>query len=54
MGIEFQTSTRYTLQANGFVERFNGKILKKSRSLLIQAKMPLSYWIEAIIHVAIL
>lgn len=50
MGIDFETSPRYSPQSNGVAERFNRTILTRARSLMIQSNIPLSYWGEAVLH----
>lgn len=50
IGIDFETSSRYSPRSNGVIERFNRKLLIKARSLLLQSNLPLSYWGEAMIH----
>lgn len=39
-GIQLEQTVRYTPQQNGVAERFNRKVVEKTRSMLLQAKMP--------------
>lgn len=50
MGIEYQNSSRYRPRSNGVAERFNRTILTRARSILIQSKLSLIYWGEAVLH----
>ena len=47
-GIVHQTSTRYTPQQNGRAERLNRTLLERTRCMLLEAKLPSSFWAEAI------
>ena len=47
-GIKKQTTTRYTPQQNGVVERKNRTIMNMARSLLIARKLSKDYWAEAV------
>lgn len=47
-GIQRRFSAPYTPQQNGLAERKNRTLLDKARCLIIQAKLPLMFWAEAI------
>lgn len=47
-GIKHQTSASYTPQQNGVAERVNGIILDKVRCMLVDARLPSTYWAEAV------
>ncbi|MBW0512781.1 hypothetical protein O181_052496 [Austropuccinia psidii MF-1] len=53
-GFVHVTSPPYTPQLNGFSERANRTILEKARCLLLEAKLPNSYWAEAVKHATLL
>ena len=48
-GIHFHFSCPYTSQQNGKAERLNRTIGNMIRTLLIQASMPFSFWVEALL-----
>ena len=50
-GVDITTSTVYTLESNGLVERTHSVLLSSVRSCIIQAKLPKSYWNYALRHV---
>jgi transposase InsO family protein len=43
-GIDHQFSIPHTPQQNGVAERLNRSLVEKVRTMLIQAKLPVSYW----------
>lgn len=47
-GIQYQFTTPYTPQQNGVAGRMNRSIVEKAKWLLFDAKLPKSYWAEAI------
>lgn len=47
-GVIHQKSTTYTPQQNGMAERMNRTIMEKVRCMLIDAKLPLCFWAEAV------
>lgn len=51
MGIAVTTTTPYTPPSNGLVERTQGVLLSLARSCLVESKLPLEYWMEALLHV---
>lgn len=50
-GLEITTSTAYTPESNGLVERTHGVLLSSIRSCLQKAKLPMTYWNYALRHV---
>ena len=50
-GLEITTSTVYTPESNGLVERTHGLLLSSIRSCLQKAKLPTNYWNYALRHV---
>jgi len=48
-GIMFELTVPGTPQLNGVAERLNRTILDKSRCLLLDSKLPKSFWIEAVL-----
>jgi transposase InsO family protein len=48
LGIQHSFSAARTPQQNGVAERFNRTIVEKARVMLHEAKLPLSFWAEAI------
>ncbi|BES95066.1 Hydra magnipapillata [Nesidiocoris tenuis] len=48
-GIQRRLSAPYTPQQNGLTERKNRSLQDKARCLLIEAKLPMGFWAEAII-----
>lgn len=53
-GIDQTQSTAYTPQSNGIAERYNRTLLDKTRAMLIQSGLPMSFWGEAALHAAYL
>lgn len=49
-GVEVTTTTPYTPESNGLVERTHGVILSIVRSCLVQSKLDQSYWNYALRH----
>ena len=47
-GIIHQFTNPYTPEQNGISERLNRTIIESVRSMLIQSKLPLSFWAEAV------
>ncbi|KAI5329472.1 hypothetical protein L3X38_028869 [Prunus dulcis] len=47
-GIERQLTTPYTPQQNGVVERKNRTIVEMAKRLLLEKKIPLDFWAEAV------
>lgn len=48
MGYSREFSVPHTPEQNGVAERLNRTIVEAARSMLIQAKLPISFWAEAI------
>ncbi|GKE86974.1 retrovirus-related pol polyprotein from transposon TNT 1-94, partial [Tanacetum coccineum] len=48
-GIEHQTSVARTPEQNGIVERRNRTLVEAARTMLSAAKVPLYFWVEAIV-----
>jgi len=46
-GITYQLSSPYTPEQNGLAERLNQTLIKKTRSLIFKANIPLYLWGEA-------
>ena len=53
-GIRHQTSTEYTPEQNGLAERINRTLVERARCLLFEAKLPKSFWAEAVATAAYL
>ena len=51
MGVDTSTTTAYTAASNGLAERYHGVLMSDARAVLLQAKLPQSYWDYAIAHV---
>jgi transposase InsO family protein len=49
-GIIMQTTTRYTPQQNGVVERKNQTIMNMARSMLREKNLSNDYWVEAVVY----
>ena len=49
MTIHYETSTVYTPQQNGYIERDNQTVMEMARSLLHAKDLPLKLWAEAVI-----
>lgn len=47
-GIKHQTSTPYTPEQNGLAERMNRTLVERARCMLFDAKLPKTYWAEAV------
>ena len=47
-GIQHQFTNRYTPEQNGVAERLNPTLIESVRSMLIQSKLPLKFWAEAV------
>lgn len=47
-GIIHQSSLPYTPEQNGTAERFNRSLVERARCMLINSRLPKSYWAEAI------
>lgn len=47
-GIQHQLTNAYTPQQNGVAERMNRTIVEKAKCLLFDAKLPKTYWAEAV------
>ena len=47
-GISYEPSAPYTQNQNGVSERMNRTILEKARSMLMEARLPESFWAEAV------
>lgn len=50
-GVRVTTSTPYAPSSNGLAERTQGVLLSLARTCLIEANIPLKYWVEALQHV---
>ncbi|KAJ0392338.1 hypothetical protein P43SY_005095 [Pythium insidiosum] len=50
-GIEIRTTDGYSPQENGMVERGNGVLITKVRSLLVMTRLPSVLWGESLLHV---
>lgn len=51
-GIELDAIPPYTPELNGIAERMNRTLVGAVRSMLIHAKMPKTFWAEALAHIA--
>lgn len=49
-GVESQTTSAYTPQANGVAERVNLTIMNDLRSMLISSSLPSYFWVEAALY----
>ena len=49
-GIAKQLTIPYTLQQNGVAERMNKTLLDMIRSMMVQAKLPISFWRDALMN----
>lgn len=47
-GVKHERTTIYTPQSNGVAERMNRTLLDKARTMMINAKLPISFWAEAV------
>lgn len=47
-GIIHQSSLPYTLEQNGTAERFNRSLVERARCMLMNAKLPKTFWAEAL------
>lgn len=50
-GVDISTSTSYTPESNGLVQRTHGVLLSMVRSCMIQSRLDKSYWNYALRHV---
>lgn len=50
-GILYQTTISHTPQQNGIVERKHKHLLKTSRALLFQSKLPIKYWGDCVLTI---
>lgn len=48
LGIQHQTSIVYQPQQNGRAERVNRVLLEKARCMLVESKLPIKFWAEAV------
>lgn len=49
-GIKFQCTVGYAPQQNGYAERKNRTLVEAARTMLKDARLPKSYWAEAVRH----
>ena len=54
LGMSLQTSTPYSPPQNGIAERKNRSIVEMAKVMLINSKLPKSFWVEAITTAAYL
>ena len=54
LGIEHETTVRYSPESNGVAERANRAIMEKARSMLSDAQAPSEFWGHAVAHAAML
>lgn len=47
-GIRHQRTVPYTPQSNGVAERMNRTLLDMARTMLLDAKLPIQFWAEAV------
>eukprot|EP00794_Sanderia_malayensis_P007838 gene7838-biopygen6374 len=47
-GIKKEVTIPYTPQQNGIAERLNRTLMEKARAMIYHAKLPLSFWAEAV------
>jgi len=47
-GISYEPAAPYTQNQNGVSERMNRTIMEKARSMLLEARLPESFWAEAV------
>ena len=50
-GVDVTTSTPYTPASNGLVERTHSTLFSMARTCLVEARLPLHYWSDALRHV---
>ena len=53
-GIKLEYTVPKTLELNGLAKRMNWTIMEKVRSMLSHAKLPKSYWAEAMLTIVYL
>ncbi len=49
MGVSVELTSTYTAYQNGISEPFNRTVVTIARAMLLQSKLPLSFWAEAVI-----
>src|SRR5437588_9999570 len=47
-GISYEPSAPYTQNQSGVSERMNRTIMEKARTMLLEARLPESFWAEAV------
>ena len=50
MDVTMEFTSTYTAYQNGIAERFNRNVITLARAMLIQSKLPLSFWAEAVTY----
>ncbi len=48
-GIQFEYTTAYTPEQNGVSERLNRSLISVARAMLLDAKLPIKFWGEAVV-----
>ena len=49
-GFGYETTAPYTPEQNGYAERSGGVIMRRSRALRIEARLPEDLWPELLFH----